>query len=159
MVSSVKDNKQPEEPRIIVDADSCPKNVLQICKALASAKNASLVTVANHNHSIDSDYHITVGDAPQQADIRILNIVKNDDVVITQDMGLAAMVMPKGAICLNPTGKQFRSENIDAMLEIRDAKAKFRRAGGRTAGPTKRTEEDDKKFENALRRILEDSNQ
>jgi len=156
MVTSVKEKRQNKGPRIVVDADACPKTALEICKKLAGEKDGSVITVANYNHSIESDRHITVGDAPQQADMRIVNMVDKGDIVITQDLGLAAMVLPKGAYCLNPSGRQYRTENIDVMLEIREAKAKFRRAGGRTRGPGKRTDDDDLKFEEALRRILRD---
>ena len=150
----------PDEPemvstRIIVDADACPRTVLGICTAVAREKQAAVITVASHNHLINSDCHVTVGDAPQAADLRILNLSRKGDVVVTQDWGLAAMVLGKEARCLSPSGRQYRPETIDTMLEIRDMKARHRRTGGRTRGPRKRTADDDRRFEEGLRRILE----
>ncbi len=153
----MKETAENRGPRIIVDADACPRTVLDICKRLAREKNGSLITVANHNHSIKSDCHITVGRDPQQADMRIVNMADDGDIVITQDLGLAAMVLPKGVCCLNPSGRRYRKDNIDMLLEIREAKAKFRRSGGRTGGPSKRTGDDDLQFEKALRCVLEDA--
>jgi uncharacterized protein YaiI (UPF0178 family) len=75
-------------------------------------------------------------------------------VVVTGDLGLAAMVLGKKAKCLSPMGKEFHPEKIGFLLEEREVKAKFRREGGRTKGPKKRTLEDDQKFELCLEKIL-----
>lgn len=76
------------------------------------------------------------------------------DVVVTQDWGLAAMALGKGAKCLSPTGREFHSDRIAFLLEEREVKSKLRRSGGRTKGPKKRTAEDDRRFEISLERIL-----
>lgn len=68
--------------------------------------------------------------------------------------GLAVVVLGKGAKCLSPMGREFRPEKIGFLLEEREVKAKFRRGGGRTKGPKKRTLEDDQRFEVCLERIL-----
>ena len=75
-------------------------------------------------------------------------------MVITHDWGLAAMVLGKGAMCLGPTGRVFRSHRIEFLLEEREIKSRVRRGGGRTKGPKKRALEDDRRFEAALERIL-----
>jgi uncharacterized protein YaiI (UPF0178 family) len=95
-----------------------------------------------------------VGNAPQETDIKIINMTHEGDVVVTQDWGLAAMVLGKGAICLSPTGREFRSERIEFLLEEREVKSKFRRSGGKTKGPKKRTVEDDRRFEIYLEQSL-----
>jgi uncharacterized protein YaiI (UPF0178 family) len=143
--------------KIIVDADACPKSVLQLCKKIGLQYGLQVWTVASFNHSIDSDHPIVVGNDPQEADIKILNITEEGDAVITQDWGLAAMVLGKGATCLSPTGRQFRSDRIHFLLEEREVKRKLRRSGGRTKGPKKRTVEDDQKFETCLEQILSKS--
>ncbi|HNW94398.1 MAG TPA: DUF188 domain-containing protein, partial [bacterium] len=61
------------------------------------------------------------------------------DIVVTQDIGLAAMVLGRGAFAVNPRGEEYTTLAIDAMLTLRHAAAKIRRAGGRTRGPKKRT--------------------
>ncbi len=140
--------------KIIVDADACPKAVLQICIRVALEYGIPVWTVASFNHNIVSDHHVVVGNASQEADIRVMNLAKSDDVAVTQDWGLAAMLLGKGVRCINPDGREYSTTNIEFLLEERETKAKFRRGGGRTKGPKKRILEDDRKFENGLQEIL-----
>ncbi len=140
--------------KILIDADACPRTVLQICRKSGREYRVPVWTVASYNHNINSDHHITVGDAPEEADLKILNLAEGGDIIVTQDLGLAAMVMGKGARCLSPLGKEYQSDTIDFMLELREIKARHRRAGGRTAGPQKRTADDDQRFEQSIRRML-----
>jgi uncharacterized protein YaiI (UPF0178 family) len=98
--------------KIIVDADACPKTVLAICTQQAKINNVALWTVASFNHNISSDHHIVVGNAPQEADIKIVNITVKGDIVVTQDWGLAAMVLGRGAAALSPVGRIFRTDKI-----------------------------------------------
>ena len=77
-----------------------------------------------------------------------------EQFVVTQDWGLASIVIGKGARCLSPTGQEFRSDRMAFLLEEREVKAKFRRGGGRAKGPRKRTREDDRRFEACLKKIL-----
>ena len=141
--------------KIIVDADATPKNALEICRRAAKEFSAPLVTVASFNHRIESDHHVVVGNAPQEADLQIVNLTSGGDVVVTQDWGLAAMALGKGAKALSPTGRIFREDSIDFLLEEREMKAKFRRGGGRTRGPRKRTPEDDLNFKVNLYSLLQ----
>ena len=140
--------------KILVDADACPKSVLHLCMNLGEKHSIPVWTVASFRHNIDSDHHVVVGDDPQEADIRIINLTDQGDVVVTQDWGLAAMVLGKGARCLSPGGREFRSDRIEFLLEEREIKSKLRRSGGRTRGPKKRMIEDDRQFETCLERIL-----
>ena len=111
-------------------------------------------TVASFNHQIESDRHIVVGDVSQETDIKVLNLAQAGDLAITQDWGLAAMLLGKRVFCLNPSGKEYQEDDIEFMLEAREAMAKIRRGGGRTKGPKKRTGADDQRFEKSLREIL-----
>lgn len=140
--------------KIIVDADATPKNALEICRRAAKEFSLTLVTVASFNHRIDSDHHIVVGNASQEADTQVVNITTRGDIVVTQDWGLAAMVLGKGASVLSPVGRIFREDTIDFLLEEREIKARFRRGGGRTRGPKKRTAEDDINFKKSLYYLL-----
>jgi hypothetical protein len=140
--------------KILVDADSCPRPVLQICMRLAKKYNVLVWTIASFDHDIESDHHVVVGDDFQEADMKIMNLTDEGDVVVTADWGLAAMVLGKGAKCMSPMGKEFHPQKIDFLLEEREIKAKFRRGGGRTRGPKKRTLEDDQRFEFCLEKIL-----
>jgi len=140
--------------KILVDADACPRSVLKICMGVGRKYNIPVWTVASFNHDIESDHPVVVGDDSQEADLKIMNLTEGADVVVTGDWGLAAMVVGKGAKCLSPMGKEFRLEKVEFLLEEREIKAKFRRGGGRTKGPRKRTMEDDRRFEVCLEKIL-----
>ncbi|MDF9410070.1 MAG: hypothetical protein A4E52_00036 [Pelotomaculum sp. PtaB.Bin013] len=142
--------------RIIIDADATPKSVLEICRQAAAQLSLPMITVANFNHKIDSENHIVVGNAPQEADMEIMKLAVKGDIVITQDWGLAAMTLGKGAAALSPSGRIFSPDTIDFLLEERELKAKHRRSGGRTKGPAKRTSDDDKNFTKSLYMLLKD---
>ena len=140
--------------KIIVDADAVPKKVLEICRMAADEFSVSLWTVASFNHCIDSHRHVVVGNASQETDIYLMNMTVRGDIVVTQDWGLAAMVLGKGAAALSPIGRIFQTDTIEFLLEEREVKAKVRRSGGRTKGPRKRTPEDDVKFKQSLLSLL-----
>lgn len=152
MKQNVEDGGVPL--KLIVDADACPRAVLQICMRVACEYALPVWTVASFNHNIESDHHVVVGNASQEADIRVMNLAQAGDVAVTQDWGLAAMLLGKEVKCINPDGREFSTHNIEFLLEEREAKAKFRRGGGRTKGPKKRILEHDRKFEVCLRDIL-----
>lgn len=141
--------------KVIIDADACPRNVLEVCRRLGRTVNVPVWTVASFHHQIQSDRHIVVGDASEEVDLAIANAVREGDIVVTQDWGLAALVLGRRARALSPDGRIYRSENISFLLEERALKSRFRRAGGRTRGPRKRTDADDRRFEAALSRLLD----
>jgi uncharacterized protein YaiI (UPF0178 family) len=140
--------------KILIDADACPKSVLRICMSIGHKYDVPVWTVASFDHSIESDHHLVVGTDPQEADFKIINSTQAGDVVVTQDWGLGAIVLGKGARSLSPAGREFHTDKIEFLLEEREVKAKFRRSGGRTKGPRKRTLEDDRRFEACLGRII-----
>jgi hypothetical protein len=140
--------------RIIVDADACPKGVLTACVDIGERYGVDIYTVANFNHNVTSPHHIVVGDVSQEADIKIANLTRMGDVVITQDWGLAALVLGKGALCLSPLGREYKEATIEFLLEEREAKAKYRRSGNRTKGPKKRQLQDDNNFRQELEQII-----
>lgn len=141
-------------PRVIVDADACPRGALSAAQELCNRYGWECWTVANANHQIESENHVTVGTDPQEADIKVANITRKDDIVITHDIGLAALILGKGAAVLSPAGKEFSRETIDFLLEERNMKARFRRGGGRTKGPSPRTREDDLRFAETLEALM-----
>ncbi|MGE5379649.1 MAG: YaiI/YqxD family protein [Methylocystaceae bacterium] len=140
--------------KILVDADACPRGVLKACQEAGRQYGIEVWTVANYNHVIESEHHITVGNSAQEADVKLMNLAQQGDIVITQDWGLAAMLLGKGALVLSPLGKEYTEQKMDFMLEEREAKAKFRRGGGRTPGPKKRNVSDDQRFTANLIRLI-----
>lgn len=113
-----------------------------------------VITVASFNHNIVSSQHISVESGSQEADLKIINITTPGDIIITQDWGLAALVLSKNASAMSPAGIEYESERMTFMLEEREIKAKFRRNGGRTKGPKKRSAEDDIRFLRTLETIV-----
>jgi len=144
--------------KILVDADACPKSVLHICMKVGRKYGIPVWSVASFDHNIESDHHVVVGNTSQEADIKIINMTDEGDVVVTQDWGLAAIVLGKTAKCLSPTGREFHPDRIEFLLEEREVKNKVRRGGGRTKGPKKRRIEDDRRFEICLERSLSKNN-
>lgn len=140
--------------RILVDADACPRGAMAILKELQKDIGFELMTVASFNHHLPGANHLVVGDESQAADIAIINKVTAGDIVITQDWGLAAMVLGKQARAVSPTGYIFSEQTIDFMLEERHLKASLRRSGKRTKGPAARNGEDDRRFREAVCRLI-----
>lgn len=142
--------------RIIVDGDACPRSVRRILQGLRPEYGYELITVASFNHNLggSADQHVIVGDGPDAADLAVVKLVQRGDIVVTQDWGLAALVLAKGGHALSTNGYVHTAERIDFLLAERHIKAKHRRAGGRTKGPRARTNEDDDRFAAALRTLL-----
>ncbi|MEW6771121.1 MAG: DUF188 domain-containing protein [Bacillota bacterium] len=143
--------------KVIVDADACPASVLKICRQATREFGIPLWTVASFHHQIESEKHITVGDAPEETDIAVANAARAGDIVVTQDWGLAALVVAKGAAALSPNGRIYRPESIPFLLEERSLKARLRRGGVHTRGPAKRSPADDGRFAAALYKLLKRS--
>lgn len=141
--------------KIIVDADACP--VKEIIEQQARLKNIKVIMVSNYSHQINSQYAevIVVDKESQAADITIANMTAAGDLIVTQDYGLASIVLGKGAVAMSPSGKQYNVENIDGLLMQRYLNAKARQAGNKHINPKKRTRVDNTSFENSLKALLD----
>lgn len=141
--------------RILVDADACP--VKQIIVSLAKERNIPVTMLIDTSHELNDGYStiITVDKQADSVDFALMGILKREDIVVTQDYGLAAMVIGKGARALNQNGLIFTDENMDKLLMERHISGKIRRGGGRTKGPAKRTKDDNDRFEAALEKLLD----
>lgn len=138
--------------RVLVDADACP--VLAIIRARCAVAGVPVVTVSSFHHDIGGDDHVMVGPEPQATDMAVINRTARGDVVVTQDWGLAALAIGKGAQALSPSGHVFAPDEIDGRLAQRALHARLRRAGVRLPGPGRRTAADDAAFAAALDRLL-----
>ena len=81
-------------------------------------------------------------------------MIQPDDIVITQDYGLAAMCLARRSMVISQNGRVYSEENIDSMLLARHAARKIRNAGGRLKGPAKRTRDQDEAFAKVLENLL-----
>jgi len=141
--------------RIIVDGDACPG--ISIIENIAKKYGLELIVFCDINHYIQLEYgEVKVVDSGfQSVDMYVVNISKKKDIVISQDYGVAAIALGKGAYVINPKGYYYNEENIDRLLEERHISQKIRRAGGRTNNTKKRTKEDDLRLEKNLIKIIE----
>lgn len=141
--------------QILVDADACP--VKDIIVRTAKKYGIPVTMVIDTSHELYDGYStvITVDKARDSVDIKLINLLRNDDIVVTQDYGVAAMGLGKGAKVLNQNGLIYSDNNIDRLLFERHIGQKVRRAGGRTGTIRKRTKENDESFERALLSLLE----
>lgn len=141
--------------RIYVDADACP--VKDVIVEVAESFNLDVIMISSLSHYgsfIDGVEHIFVDNIPQAADIAIINRIEIGDIVITQDYGLASLVLKKGCYALHHTGKRYTSENIDHLLFKRHLAQKVRRSGGKTQGPKAFTKNDRESFRQALTKLV-----
>lgn len=141
--------------RILVDADACP--VKHIIVRIAKEHGIPVIMLVDTSHILNDGYSevITVDKSSNSVDIALVNKVSRGDIVVTQDFGVAAMALPKGAYAVNQNGLEFTDSNIDKLLFERHIAQKIRRSGGRTSGPGKRTREDDERFERVFRSMIE----
>jgi hypothetical protein len=140
---------------IIIDADACPAKDEII--TLAMEYDVGVLLVASYAHRMPTAKNVTVkqvDSSPQAVDIVIMNEVKSQDIVITQDYGLAAVILGKGARVVSPRGKQYLAENITGLLEMRNVHARIRRGGGRVKGPAAYTKADKEQLLATLRQLL-----
>ncbi|MGN1458286.1 MAG: YaiI/YqxD family protein [Acutalibacteraceae bacterium] len=140
--------------KILIDADGCPV----VKKAISVAKqfNIKCVIVCDTSHIFYDDYAevVIVSKGADSADFAIVNRTEKDDVVITQDYGLAAMCLSKQAFAINQNGMIYNNDNIDSLLFARYTAKKIRNSGGRLKGPRKRTADNDNSFENNFVKLL-----
>lgn len=140
--------------KILVDADGCP--VKNIVVKIAKEYKIPVMMFADTSHFIDDGYSevVIVGKGFNSADFALINNVLKGDIIITQDYGVATMVLSKGAHAINQNGFIYTNENMDRLLFQRYLSQKTRRAGGRTSNPKKRKKEDNEKFEKCLRSFI-----
>lgn len=140
--------------RLWIDADACPVTAIAIRLANAAQIPVTLVCDDAHAMQRDGAETLTVSRGADSADFALLNRVTPGDIVVTQDYGLAAMCLARGAAVLHQDGYAYDEHNIDALLSMRHIAKKIRRSGGRTRGPAKRTAAQDDRFEQALKALL-----
>lgn len=89
-------------------------------------------------------------------DYKLISICHKGDIVVSQDYGVAAMALGKGAYAIHQSGKWYTNDNIDQMLMERHLNKKARRASGKNhvKGPKKRTPEDDEHFSESFEKMI-----
>ena len=140
---------------IYIDADACP--VTHIAEEIAQRHGIPVTILCDTNHVMYSDYSTVklIGAGADAVDLALINLCKAGDIVITQDYGVAALALGKGALAVHQSGKCFTDDNIGGLLMDRHLAKKARRSGKHhLKGPAKRTEEDDRRFAESFERLI-----
>lgn len=140
--------------RLLIDADGCP--VVDIALTEAKAASVECHIFCDTSHAFEkpgAETHV-VPKGADSADFALVNFACCGDVVVTQDYGLASMALSRGAVCINQDGNEYNEDNIDGLLFARHTAKKVRNAGGRIKGPPRRTKEQDARFREKLREMI-----
>ncbi|MGL5312707.1 MAG: YaiI/YqxD family protein [Peptostreptococcaceae bacterium] len=141
--------------KILIDADGCP--VVDLAIKIAKNYNIEIIIMCDTSHMFNKPgvETIVISKGIDSVDFALVNRVNKDDIVITQDYGLAAMVLSKNGYAINQNGLIYNDENIERLLFTRHLSKKVRNSGGKLKGPKKRQKEDDIKFEQSLIYLIE----
>ena len=144
--------------KIWIDADATPREVKEIVFRAARRLGIPTVLVANRpllapvgNSFVTS---VRVGGGPDVADAHIVAEAVAGDLVVTQDIPLAALLVPNGVAVLDPRGDEHTTESIGERLSMRDFMEQARGAGMVTGGPAPYDARAKQAFAGALDRTL-----
>ena len=144
-------------PHIYVDSDACP--VVKQIEIVPKSRNIPVTLFCDTNHVLRSDYSEVkiIGAGADAVDFALVNSCRAGDIVVTQDYGVAAMALARGAYAINQDGWRYTNENIEGLLAKRHFIKKMINATHKhhIKGPRKRTVEDDEKFTQAFGQLLD----
>lgn len=141
--------------RIFIDADGCP--VVDAAIKIAKQYKIECIIICDCSHIFEKDgaQTVTVAKGADSVDFKLVNMLTENDIAVTQDYGLAAMCLSRKAAAINQNGLIFTQSNIDGLLHSRYLNKKIRASGARIKGPSKRTREQDAEFEKSLIKLVE----
>lgn len=143
--------------QIWVDADACPKVIKEILFRAAERWQINTTLVANQLLSVPRSAFIRAVQVPagfDVADNEIVRRIEPGDLVITADIPLAAEVIAKQAMAINPRGERYSPENIRERLNMRDFMEILRSSGVDSGGPAAFSQSDRQAFAAQLDRLL-----
>ena len=143
--------------QIWVDADACPGVIKEILFKAAKRTGVQITLVANHPVQVPSSPQIRfirVGAGADVADNEIVKRMSAGDLVITADIPLAALVIEKDGLALNPRGTLYTTDDIRSYLSMRDFMTELRNDGVTTGGPPPLRPKDHQLFANKLDTLL-----
>ncbi len=143
--------------QIWVDADACPRAVKELLFRASARLQLPLCLVANRPLSVPPSALISVVQVRAGSDVAdnyIVQHVAADDLVVTADIPLAALVVARGATALDPRGEVHTADSIGERLAVRDLMEELRWAGVATGGPAAYATADRQRFAQVLDRVL-----
>ena len=144
--------------KLWVDADALPKILREVIIRASDRYQLEVTFVANQPVGITPSVRINslqVMQGADQADKEIIERMKANDIVMTQDIPLAAQVIEKGGIAIHPRGEIYTDANIKARLHLRDFMETLRGAGVQTGGPPPISERDKREFSSSLDQTIQ----
>ena len=140
--------------RILIEADACP--VVNETIKVAHKFNLESIIFCDTSHNFDEKNIkvIVVSKGIDAVDFAILNNIEKGDIVITQDYGLASLVLSRNSYAINQSGMVYTNENIDELLYSRYISKKMRNSGARIKGPKKRDKSQDIIFKENLEKLI-----
>ena len=143
--------------KIWIDADACPKVVKETVFKTSSRLSIEVILVANNFMNFPHTPFIRFVHVDQGADVAdqyIVDNISSEDVAITADIPLAALIVESGALAINPRGELYTEENVSERLSMRDFMQDLRDSGVDTGGPAPFGPKDKESFTNSLNRIV-----
>ncbi len=142
---------------IIIDGDACP--VVDSIIDLTTETGIFVTIIRSFSHFSNQLYppHVStlyVDDGPDAVDYKIVQLSTKDDIVVTQDYGLASLLVDKVLIVMHHNGNIYNSKNIQQLLDKRYMNAQIRKQGGRHKCPPPFTKQDQKVFEQSLLKVI-----
>ncbi|WP_227395122.1 YaiI/YqxD family protein [Jeotgalibacillus aurantiacus] len=142
---------------VYVDADACPSVIKEEIVRLMEGSAGICRFIASYRHfspEADRSLWTFIDDGKEAADLYIANRVREGDIVVTQDIGLASLVLSKGVYALSPRGKEYKPDKIDTSLSFRYLHQMERKKGNYSPGPKKLTMIEVETFSKTLLKFL-----
>lgn len=144
--------------KLWLDADAAPRDVKEVCYRASERLQLETILVANQRLQLPVGYpHLTsvrVDGGPDVADLYIAEHAEKGDVAVTADIPLAALLVPKGVVVIDPRGEEYTAETIGERLSVRNFMEGLRSTGVETGGHASYGAKDKQAFSNALDRAL-----
>ncbi len=144
--------------KLWIDADAAPRDVKEICFRASERLEIDTVLVANQRIQLPAGYRylsaVRVDGGPDVADLHIVEHAQAGDVAITQDIPLAALLVPRGVVVIDPRGDEYTTESIGERLSVRNFMDGLRSTGVETGGHGTYGVREKQLFANSLDRAL-----
>lgn len=144
--------------KLWLDADAAPRDVKEVCYRASERLQLETILVANMRLQLPVGYPllsaVRVDGGPDVADLYIAEHAEKGDVAVTADIPLAALLVPKGVVVIDPRGEEYTEETIGERLSVRNFMEGLRSTGVETGGHASYGAKDKQSFSNALDRAL-----
>jgi uncharacterized protein YaiI (UPF0178 family) len=144
--------------KLWIDADAAPRDVKDICLRVSERLRLETVLVANQRIQLPLGYpHVStvrVDGGPDVADLYIAEHAMDGDVAVTADIPLAALLVPKGVVVIDPRGEEYTENIIGERLSVRNFMDGLRSSGVETGGHSAYGTREKQAFANSLDRVL-----